>query len=172
MWWFLGPGLLLVAGVAAFVAGFMSTVEVLTQPREALPEDGTAQVVDVTPGTDYLIWFHEDRAESVTCEVTDPVTGSAVPLTEPSVTVSINDVEGVFKFTPTSFTVAIACNASSQHLTTPASVSEHPRMSAFASAFVLTLVAPLVLGGIAVVWAIVLTVLMFSRGERVQPTPR
>lgn len=163
-WWWLGPGLLLVGAVVSVVAAVAIIAGTLSQPRTEVPVDGSAYEVDTTVGSEYLLWS-DDSVSFLNCVVTDDA-GDQIPVSSPNGSFEVNEWEAVGQFTASSDPVSLACTDDASVMASSVRVSVAPQGSDVLAGVVLMIVVPIILGGIAFVWGLVLLILTVTRPSR------
>lgn len=162
-WWFAGPVLLLVAAVAVFVIGLITTIGSVEIPDQRFAADGAPLTAEVTAGETQGIWVRgEDLSGFVNCAVTQG--GAPVEVSTPGVDFTVNSWTLASEFEPSSNSVEVSCVAANPSL--ELAVGDTADGGQFALGLVATIIAPLVLGGIAVIWLIVLGILFATRPKR------
>ncbi|MGN0062950.1 MAG: hypothetical protein ACI379_01810 [Nocardioides sp.] len=163
-WWWLGPALLLVGALVSVIVAVSLIADTVNLPRTEVPVDGSEYEVTTTDGVSYLVW--SDAAVSfLQCTVTD-ADGSAITLRSPSGEFTVNEWDAVGQFTARGEKALVTCQDDAAVTASAVRVSESPEASGVVASVLLLIVVPLVLGGIAFVWGIVLLILTVSRPSR------
>lgn len=158
-WWWLLPAVLFtLAGVAAAVLLGRAFAPFL-DAEGTVPVDGSEYTIRLTTLEQHLL-----LVSNGSCTVTDPESGSVLPLSEVGGT-SSSSSSHFYHFTPTGYDVTISCSGDPNE---EALVAPDPG-NAFLTGLIAGILLPLALGGIALIVTIVLIVLFATGAPRNRP---
>lgn len=169
-WWWLGPGLLVLAAIGVVVASVATAVDSFSLPRHQVPADGAPHVVPVTAGETQMLWM-SSAWTAPTCRVVDTAAGADLPLTTPTGSYEYNSFEGMLTFTASGSQVEVTCVGEEAGAGTHPTVrvGPAPDVAGLVGGILVGLFVPMALGGLALVWAVGLLVVTMTRPSRSQP---
>lgn len=172
-WWFLGPVALVAAAVAVFVVALVAGFSGLVTDTQSLPADGQPHQVTLKNTEKQMLAIDEDEFWTADCTVTDAGSGEQLTINSPTGDVTVNGWEVTKTFRPISPDVVVTCQPGTSDPADPSAgagteviVGEAPEIGRAVGGIIVATIVPLVLGSIAVIWAIVLGILMAVRGPR------
>ena len=172
-WWFLGPFVLMLLAGAVGVGGFLSTMhEVSTRYGEVLA-DGEPHSVSLPTGDRAMVMVPTSgNRDDWDCRVTDDQ-GLALSTTDKGGNVSFGNEasswESLLTFDPadagdgSTATVVVACRNVEGVSGRSVLVTKAPMASAVVARIAVMVLGPLVLGGAALTWLVLLVVLQVVR---------
>ena len=164
-WWFVGPVVLLMAAGAVFVVMLVSTLGDVLQVDARVPVNGKPHTVSVPPG-ERMLFADAGTGEDLPCSITDDegreieqrdVVGSF------TMTRDGREWSGLTRFDAGDGDIVVTCSQQAaidggEVLVTPAH-----EIGTFVARIFGTILIPMALGLVAVIWAIVLGVLIATR---------
>lgn len=163
--WFLGPLVLLVLAGAIFSVMLLRTVDEVTQVDARVPVDGAPHRVTV-PADGERMLFADASAGAAPCRVTDS-RGREIAqrdvLGDLSMTRDGQDWSGLTRFDPGDGTIVVTCPRAPGAPATEVLVTPAHDVSSVVIRVVVTIVVPMILGGIALLWALIIGILMLTR---------
>ena len=158
--WLVVAAVLVLLGAGLFVGGFVVLGQAIFHTDAAVARDGQPHELTLDD-TDRRILWRETLAPPATCTVTDTASGQDLPVTPPtaSYTRSLNGPQqvGSGTFQPTSTQVTVTCDAAGGGL----EVGRSPGATTFGW-MLAGVLGGVALGGIGLLWLIVLLVLFFT----------
>jgi hypothetical protein len=147
------------------VIGIVIAVSGVSGPVTTVPRDGATYAVEVDTDEGNALWAEDGHAID-SCTLVEPSTGREVVLERIRADFEVNDMVAMRTFTAQSSPVEITCQPLLGESDDLVGIGPRPRWEAFAGGLAFGILAPLALGGIAVVWGIVLIVLFATRPPR------
>ena len=170
-WWLTGPVLLIVASVVVFVAMIVWTIGDVADVDAQVPVDGEPHAVTVGTDGDRMLLgqvgdqpctIRDDQGATIEQE---PIFGDF------SMSRQGEEYSGLTRFDPGDGRIEITCPQQPGMPSQQVLVTEAVDVGGFVARVFGTILIPMVIGGIGVLWAIVLVVLMVTRRQTPPPPP-
>jgi hypothetical protein len=163
-WWFVGPVVLLLGSAALFAGMLVWTVSDLTQVDARVPVDGEPHAVTVPTDGDRMLFAQSSGELPCVVRTRD---GRRIEQRDVfgdfTMTRDGREWSGLTRFDPGDGRIVVSCT---QSLSTPASevlITRAVDVGGFVARIVGTILVPMALGGLGMLWAIILGVLILTR---------
>lgn len=164
--WFLGPVLLMVLGAALAIGAGVFFAKTLGATDDEVPLDGKPHNVSLSDSEDRLVW-RATGSPVPTCTYLDDATGSELEWSTPSASYTRSfkgpEYSGFLVVAPTSDAMVVTCAAEDAP---PLQIGKKPDTGSTFGGFFGGLFGGLALGGVGLIWLIVLLVVFLTRPKR------
>jgi hypothetical protein len=164
-WWFLGPLALVVLSGVVFAAMLVSTLSDVTQVDARIPADGEPHQVTVPTDGDRML-FSDAAGDRRPCVITDS-DGQQIEQREVfgdfTMTRDGREWSGLTRFDPGDGEIVVSCPPGSTPSQGEVLVTPAHDIGAMVVRIIGTILLPMILGGLGLLWAIILAVVILTR---------